>query len=165
MNELKRTLSLSDLIFIVVGTTLGSGIFLTPGSVLRNAGSGGIALTVWAIGGILSLLGALTFAELGAAKPDAGGLYIYLRDAFGSALAFLFGWTMLLVIGSGSLATLAAAFPRYIEVFVELPAWGERLISVLMIAAVAGINIRGTRQGANVQGVGTVLKALVLVAL
>ena len=165
MNELKRTLSLRDLIFIVVGTTIGSGIFLTPGNVLRNAGSGGVALTVWVVGGVLSLLGALTFAELGAAKPDAGGLYVFLRDAFGTALAFLFGWTMLLVIGSGSLATLAAAFPRYVEVFVELPLWGERLVSVLMIIAVAAINIRGTRQSANVQGLATILKVVVLVGL
>ena len=165
MNELKRTLALRDLIFIVVGTTIGSGIFLTPGNVLRNAGSGGVALTVWVVGGILSLLGALTFAELGAAKPDAGGLYVYLRDAFGTALAFLFGWTMLLVIGSGSLATLAAAFPRYVEVFVELPPWGERAVSVLMIVAVAAINIRGTRQSADVQGLATALKVLVLVGL
>lgn len=165
MNELRRTLSLRDLIFIVVGTTIGSGIFLTPGNVLRNAGSGGVALSVWVIGGVLSLLGALTFAELGAAKPDAGGLYVYLRDAFGTALAFLFGWTMLLVIGSGSLATLAAAFPRYVEVFVELPPWGERAVSVLMIAAVAAINIRGTRQSADVQGLATALKVVVLVGL
>lgn len=165
MSELKRTLALRDLIFIVIGTTIGSGIFLTPGNVLRNAGSGGVALTVWVIGGLLSLLGALTFAELGAAKPDAGGLYIYLRDAFGTALAFLFGWTMLLVIGSGSLATLAAAFPRYVEVFVELPVWAERTVSVAMIAVVAVINIRGTRQSADVQGVATLLKVLVLVGL
>jgi APA family basic amino acid/polyamine antiporter len=165
MNQLKRTLSLRDLIFIVVGTTIGSGIFLTPGNVLRNAGSGGVALTVWVVGGVLSLLGALTFAELGAAKPDAGGLYVYLRDAFGTGLAFLFGWTMLLVIGSGSLATLAAAFPRYVEVFVELPVWGERAVSVLMIVAVAAINIRGARQSADVQGLATILKVAVLLGL
>lgn len=165
MNELERTLSLRDLIFIVVGTTIGSGIFLTPGTVVQSAGSGGVALTVWIVGGVLSLLGALTFAELGAAKPDAGGLYVYLRDAFGTALAFLFGWTMLLVIGSGSLATLAAAFPRYVEVFVELPAWGERAVSVIMIAAVAAINIRGTRQSADVQGLATIVKVIVLVGL
>lgn len=165
MTELRRTLSQRDLIFIVVGTTIGSGIFLTPGNVLGSAGSGGVALLVWIVGGLLSLLGALTFAELGAAKPDAGGLYVYLRDAFGTALAFLFGWTMLLVIGSGSLATLAAAFPRYVEVFVELPVWGERLVSVLMIAAVAAINIRGTRQSADVQGLATILKVVVLVGL
>ena len=165
MDSLKRTLSFNDLIFIVVGTTIGSGIFLTPGRVLANAGSGGLALTVWAVGGILSLLGALTFAELGAAKPDAGGLYVYLRDAFGSGLAFLFGWTMLLVIGSGSLATLASAFPRYVEVFVELPSWAEKAVSVLMIAVVAAINVRGTRQSADVQGIATIVKVAVLVAL
>ena len=165
MAELRRTLSQRDLVFIVVGTTIGSGIFLTPGNVLRSAGSGGVALSVWAIGGVLSLLGALTFAELGAAKPDAGGLYVFLRDAFGAALAFLFGWTMLLVIGSGSLATLAAAFPRYVEAFVALPAWGEQAISVLMIVAVAAINIRGTRQSADVQGLATILKVVVLVGL
>ena len=165
MSELRRTLSLRDLVFIVVGTTIGSGIFLTPGRVLQSAGSGGVALTVWAVGGILSLLGALTFAELGAAKPDAGGLYVYLRDAFGSGLAFLFGWTMLLVIGSGSLATLAAAFPRYVEVFVELPGWGEKAVSVLMIAVVAALNVRGTRQSADVQGVATLIKVAVLIGL
>ncbi len=164
-SQLRRTLSQRDLIFIVVGTVIGSGIFLTPGSVVSNAGSGGLALIVWGVGGILSLLGALTFAELGASKPEAGGLYVYIRDSFGPAPAFLFGWTMLLVIGSGSLATLASAFARYAGAFVTLtPAW-ERVVSVLVIAAVAAINIRGTRQSANVQGVATVIKAGVIVLL
>jgi APA family basic amino acid/polyamine antiporter len=163
--QLRRTLSQRDLVFIVVGTVIGSGIFLTPGSVVSNAGSGGMALLVWAIGGILSLLGALTFAELGASKPEAGGLYVYIRDAFGPGLAFLFGWTMLLVIGSGSLATLAAAFPRYLGAFITLSPVGERVVSVLMIAAVAALNVRGTRQSADVQGVATVIKAGVIVLL
>ncbi len=154
-----------DLIFIVVGTVIGSGIFLTPGSVVQNSGSGGVALVVWAVGGVLSLLGALTFAELGASRPNAGGLYVYMRDAFGPALAFLFGWTMFLVIGSGSLATLAAAFPRYVGVFVTLSPAAEKVISILMIAAVAALNVRGTRSSANVQGVATALKALVIVGL
>ncbi|MEK7401215.1 MAG: amino acid permease, partial [Gemmatimonadota bacterium] len=160
-----RTLGLRDLIFIVVGTVIGSGIFLTPGSVVQNSGSGGVALVVWAVGGVLSLLGALTFAELGASRPNAGGLYVYMRDAFGPALAFLFGWTMFLVIGSGSLATLAAAFPRYVGVFVTLSPAAEKVISILMIAAVAALNVRGTRSSANVQGVATALKALVIVGL
>src|SRR5438093_12087823 len=95
--ELRRTLSLRDLIFIVVGTVIGSGIFLTPGGVVRSAGSGGMALAVWFVGGVLSLLGALTFAELGAARPDSGGLYAYLKDAFGPFLAFLYVWPMFLV--------------------------------------------------------------------
>ena len=163
--QLRRTLSLRDLIFIVVGTVIGSGIFLTPGAVVRNAGSGGMALVVWSVGGVLSLLGALTFAELGAAKPDSGGLYVYLRDAFGPPLAFLYGWTMFLVIGSGSLATLGAAFPRYVEVFVPLGPVAERAISVLMILAVTILNVRGTRRSADVQGIATTIKVLVIVAL
>ena len=163
--QLTRTLSLRDLIFIVVGTVIGSGIFLTPGAVVRSAGSGGMALVVWTVGGILSLLGALTFAELGAAKPESGGLYVYLRDAFGPALAFLYGWTMFLVIGSGSLATLGAAFPRYVGVFVPLSPVAERAISVLMIVAVTMLNIRGTRRSADVQGVATAIKVTVIVAL
>src|SRR4030095_10868935 len=89
-HDLRRTLTLRDLIFIVVGTVIGSGIFLTPGAVVRSAGSGGVALIVWIVGGVLSLLGALTFAELGAVRPESGGMYTYLRDAFGRLLAFLY---------------------------------------------------------------------------
>lgn len=165
MTDLRRTLTLQDLIFIVVGTVIGSGIFLTPGAVVREAGSGGVALTAWVIGGVLSLLGALTFAELGAANPDSGGMYAYLKDAFGSLLAFLYGWTMFLVIGSGSLATLAAAFPRYVSVFMPLSPAASRFIAVLMIALVTVLNIRGTRQSANVQGIATALKVGVIVLL
>jgi APA family basic amino acid/polyamine antiporter len=163
--DLRRTLSQRDLIFIVVGTVIGSGIFLTPGGVVRAAGSGGMALAVWAVGGVLSLLGALTFAELAAAKPASGGLYVYLRDAFGPLLAFLFGWTMFLVIGAGSLATLAAAFPRYVSVFVPLSPIAAKIVSVLMIVVVTALNVRGTRQSADVQGVATILKAGVIVLL
>jgi len=166
MNEsLRRTLSLRDLVLIVVGTVIGSGIFLTPGAVVRNAGAGGTALVVWLVGGVLSLLGALTFAELGAARPDSGGLYTYLRDVFGPMPAFLYGWTMFLVIGSGSLATLGAAFPRYVGTFVPLSPLGERAVALAMIALVTALNIRGTRQSADVQGVATALKASVIVLL
>lgn len=163
--QLRRTLTLRDLIFIVVGTVIGSGIFLTPGGVVRAAGSGGMALLAWTVGGVLSLLGALTFAELGASRPQSGGIYVYLRDAFGPLLAFLFGWTMFLVIGSGSLATLGAAFPRYVNVLVPVSAATAKIISLLVIVAVSALNIRGTRQSADVQGVATVVKAGVLVLL
>jgi basic amino acid/polyamine antiporter, APA family len=149
----------------VVGTVIGSGIFLTPGAVVVNAGSGGVALVVWIVGGVLSLLGALTFAELGASNPDSGGLYAYLKDAFGPLLAFLYGWTMFLVIGSGSLATLGAAFPRYVSVFVPLSPAAGKGVAVLMIALVTALNIRGTRQSADVQSVATAVKAGVIVAL
>jgi basic amino acid/polyamine antiporter, APA family len=165
VNELRRTLGLRDLIYIVVGTVIGSGIFLTPGAVVQHAGSGGVALIVWLVGGVLSLLGALTFAELAVSRPESGGLYVYLRDAFGPLLAFLYGWTMFLVIGCGSLATLAAAFPRYLDVFIPLSPVAAKVVSVLMIAVVSAVNVRGTRQGADVQGVATLIKGGVIVLL
>jgi APA family basic amino acid/polyamine antiporter len=144
---------------------IGSGIFLTPGAVVRSSGSGGVALLAWTVGGVLSLLGALTFAELGAANPDSGGMYAYLKDAFGPLLAFLYGWTMFLVIGSGSMATLAAAFPRYLGVFIPLSPASASVVALLMIALVTALNIRGTRQSANVQGAATALKVLVILVL
>src|SRR5437773_1726858 len=165
MDKLRRTLSFRDLIVIVVGTVIGSGIWLTPGGVVRNAGSGGVALIVWAVGGLLSLLGALTFAELGAARPESGGLYVYLRDAFGPGLAFVYGWTMFLVIGSGSMATLGAAFPRYVGVFVPLSPWAARLVAIAMIGVVTILNVRGTRQSADVQSVATIVKVVVIMVL
>jgi len=165
MDKLRRTLSFRDLIVIVVGTVIGSGIWLTPGGVVRNAGSGGVALIVWAVGGLLSLLGALTFAELGAARPESGGLYVYLRDAFGPGLAFVYGWTMFLVIGSGSMATLGAAFPRYVGVFVPLSPWAARLVAIAMIGVVTILNVRGARQSADVQSVATIVKVGVIIVL
>jgi len=164
-DQLRRMLSLRDLIVIVVGTVIGSGIFLTPGTVVRHAGSGGMALIAWTVGGVLSLLGALTFAELGASNPDSGGMYAYLKHAFGPLLAFLYGWTMFLVIGSGSLATLAAAFPRYLSVFIPLSPAASNACALLMIALVTAINVRGTRQSADVQIVATALKTGVIVLL
>ena len=157
---LDRTLSLKDLVFIVIGTVIGSGIFLVPGTVLtQSAGAVGLALLVWFVAGILSLLGALTYGELGAMRPDAGGLYVYIRDAFGPLLAFLYGWMVFIVGGSGAVATLAVAFTNYARQFVPLSDMAAKVLAVAMIAAVMLINVRGTRQGANVQNWSTALKA------
>jgi basic amino acid/polyamine antiporter, APA family len=156
---LTRTLGTTDLLLIVVGTAIGSGIFLVPGAVLRQSGGTvGIALLVWLVAGLLSLLGALTYGEMGASKPDAGGLYVYIRDAFGPLPAFLYGWTMFFVIGSGSCATLAVAFTRYLGQFVAVTPVMGKVIAILMILVVMIINVRGTRQSANVQNVTTALK-------
>jgi len=166
MASLNRTLTLRDLILIVVGTVIGSGIFLVPGTVLRQTGgSVGVALLVWLAAGVLSLLGALTYGEMGASKPDAGGLYVYLRDALGPLPAFLYGWTMFFVIASGSCATLAVAFTNYLGQFVALPPIAGKAVSVLMILVVMAINVRGTRQGANVQGVATAIKVAAILVM
>ncbi|HVF05654.1 MAG TPA: amino acid permease [Frankiaceae bacterium] len=157
---LDRTLSLKDLVFIVIGTVIGSGIFLVPGAVLtQSGGSVGLALLVWLIAGILSLLGAFTYGEMGAMRPDAGGLYVYIRDAFGPMLAFLYGWMVFVVAGSGAVATLAVAFTSYAREFVPLSPVAAKVVAVAMIAVVMLINVRGTRQGATVQNLATMLKA------
>jgi basic amino acid/polyamine antiporter, APA family len=166
MPTLKRTLNLRDLILIVVGTVIGSGIFLVPGVVLRQTqGSVGVALLVWLAAGVLSLLGALTYGEMGAAKPDAGGLYVYLRDALGPLPAFLYGWTMFTVMATGSCATLAVAFTNYLGEFVTLSPVAGKLVAIAMIFVVMVINVRGTREGANVQGVATAIKVAAIVIM
>ncbi|HEX6814342.1 MAG TPA: amino acid permease [Gemmatimonadaceae bacterium] len=164
--ELKRTLGLRDLVLIVIGTVIGSGIFIVPATTLQQAGGRvGVALLVWLVAGVLSLLGALTYGEMGAMNPDAGGLYVYIRDAFGELPAFLYGWTALLVIASGSCATLAVAFSAYLGQIVPLSGLAAKAISVLMIATTMVLNVRGTRQSADVQNWTTGLKATALVVM
>ena len=165
-STLVRSLGLRDLIFIVVGTVIGSGIFIVPATVLRQTGGAvGPALLVWLIAGILSLLGALTFGELGASRPDAGGLYVYIRDAFGPLPAFLYGWTSFFVIGSGSVATLAVAFTGYLGQFVALTPLFAKVVAIVMIGVVMAVNVRGARQGADVQNWTTALKAGAIVVM
>ena len=143
----------------MIGTVIGSGIFLVPGGVLRQAGGqAGPALVVWVVGGVLSLLGALAYGELGAMNPAAGGLYVYLRDAFGPLTAFLYGWTFFLVIATGSAATLAVASASYLQQFIALGPIGEKLTAVALLAIVAAINIRSTRGSADVQNWSTAIK-------
>src|SRR5689334_10154736 len=132
---LPRTLNTLDLVGIGIGTVLGSGIYLVPSSVLNQSGGAlGIALIVWVFAGVLSVLGALTYGELGAMKPEAGGIYVYIRDAFGPFLAFLYGWALFFVIGSGSVATLTVAFTAYLQEFVVLGPLGSKIVAVVVIA-------------------------------
>jgi APA family basic amino acid/polyamine antiporter len=161
---LRRTLGFSDLMLLTLGTVIGSGIFIVPGVVLRQtSGLLGVALLVWIVGGIVSFLGALTYAELGAATPDAGGLYTYIRDAFGPLPAFLYGWSSCLVIASGSVATLAVAFSAYLSQFVTLSPTAARLVSVAVILVTAAVNARGTRDSAALENSTTTLKVAGLV--
>ncbi len=150
----------------MIGTVIGSGIFLVPGGVLRQAGGRpGPALLVWIVGGALSLLGALSYGELGAMNPAAGGLYVYLRDAFGPLTAFLYGWTFFLVIATGSAATLAVASGSYLQQFVALGPIGEKLAAVGLLALVAAINVRSTRRSADVQNWSTAIKVGALLVM
>ena len=166
-SELSRTLTAKDIAAIAVGTIIGSGIFLTPGNVLTSAGgSVGLAMGIWAVGGILTLLGALTYAELGCMRTGTGGLYLYIRDAFGPVAAFVYGWTLFVVIGSGSVATLAVATSNNMAALVPgITPWEKKAVSMAMLALLAFINIRGTRQSTTVLTMATMLKVLALVFL
>src|SRR5580704_4430692 len=106
MPQLLKTLTLRDIYLLLIGSVIGSGIFLVPATILAQVhGVVALALLVWIAGGVLSLLGALTYGELAAMNPAAGGLYVYIRDAFGGLPAFLYGWSLFLVIASGTTAT------------------------------------------------------------
>jgi basic amino acid/polyamine antiporter, APA family len=143
---------------IVVGTIIGSGIFLVPHDVAQQVGSVRALMLVWIIGGVLALGGALSLAELGAATPEAGGVYVYLRQAYGKLFAFLYGWAALLVIESGSVATLAVAFSIYAAAFLPFSSFQQKMISAGVIAVLSIVNIAGVRKGAAVQTIFMIAK-------
>lgn len=151
---------------LVVGGIIGSGIFFTPSETARELPTAGWVLLVWAIGGVVAFAGALTYAELGALMPDAGGAYVYIREAFGALPAFLYGWMSLLLIASGAIAAVAVGFAGYVEHFVPLGGAGGRLgVAAGTIAALACVNYLGVKPGAVVQNVMTVAKIVALGAI
>jgi len=149
--DLPRAIGFVGSTAIMVGTIIGSGIFLVPHDMAGQVGSASSLMLVWVVGGVLSMAGALSLAELGAATPEAGGVYVYLRDAYGAPFAFLYGWAALLVIESGSIATLAVAFGIYSASFLPLTALQQKVVSGAAIALLSGVNILGVRKGAAVQ--------------
>lgn len=181
---LRRELGIWSAASIVVGTVIGSGIFLVPKTMINHVGSPDVMFLVWIVGGLMSLFGALTYAELGAALPEAGGEYAYLREAYGPFYAFLYGWTQTWVAKSGSIATLATGFFYYLAnftpgldaVWTTLPIplgtnggplevrYGQ-LLAMLVILLLAGINYFGVRVGGTLQLAITVAKVALFVAL
>jgi basic amino acid/polyamine antiporter, APA family len=170
---LPRVLGPAAAFCVVVGSVIGSGIFLVPAKIATDVPFMTGIIMVWVIGGLFSGAGALTLAELGAMLPRAGGLYVYLRVAYGALPAFLFGWVEFLIVRSGSMAVLAAAFAHYLAELVPAPAmirneiWQSGAAS-LAILTVTAVNVLGTRRGGTLQVVGTFLKVggiLVLISL
>ncbi len=154
-----------DAALVVVGGVIGGGIFLNPGIVAQRTESGLAVLLLWVAAGLLTLVGALCYAELGARRPHAGGTYVYLREAFGPLSGFLFGWTMLLVIYSGSIAAVATIFASYAATLFGLPpAWALPL-AIGGLVFVSGINLFGIRTGARIQNLFALLKLLAVAVL
>ncbi|MCB0719172.1 MAG: amino acid permease [Bacteroidetes bacterium] len=141
MSKLRRELNLFGLTMIAVGSCIGSGIFLTPSTVAEHLTSPFLILSVWSLGGLIALTGALTFAELGGMFPHAGGVYVYLREAFGELAGFWYGWAYFSVINSGSLAALSLAFAYYVSFLVPLSAGGQTAVAVGALVSVTLINI------------------------
>jgi APA family basic amino acid/polyamine antiporter len=150
---------------LVVGGIIGSGIFLNPAVVARRAGTAALTLAVWGLGAVVALLGAAIFAELGRRRPQAGGGYAYLRDAFGPLPAFLYGWALLLVISSGAIAAVAMTFAGYAASLVGAPDAAQRPIALGAVALLTLVNVVGVAPGAVTQNVFTVLKLAALAVL
>ncbi len=158
-SSLPRVLGAFDVYVLLVGTVIGSGIFIVSATMAAAVQSPMLMLGVWVAGGALSLFGTLALSELSAAYPDSGGIYVYLREAYGPLIAFLFGWTSFVVIEAGAVATLASAFStKYLPYFVTLPPWGTKAAAATLIAVLATINVVGVRHGALVQRGLTILK-------
>jgi APA family basic amino acid/polyamine antiporter len=147
---LARDLTLFDAINLVIGTIIGSGIFLVPAEIARAVHTPAWMLGVWIIGGVLTMLGALSLAELGAAMPEAGGIYTFISRGFGPLWGFLCGWMLFTVATSGSIATLGAAFPIYLAAFVPLTPTTTKIAGVVVIALLTWINVVGVKNGARV---------------
>lgn len=159
---MRRELGVFSAAMLVVGGIIGSGIFFTPSETAKELPTAGWVLVVWALGGVVAFAGALTYAELGALIPDAGGAYVYIREAFGALPAFLYGWMSLLLIASGAIAAVAVGFAGYVGHFVPLDAGGQLGVAGTTIAGLAVVNYLGVKPGAVVQNVMTVAKIVAL---
>lgn len=171
----KREMSLFDAMMIVMGAMIGSGIFIVSADIARTVGSPGLLLLVWLITGILTIIGALSYGELAGMMPHAGGLYVYLREAYNPLIGFLYGWTTFLVIQTGTIAAVGVAFAKFTGLLV--PWFSERhvlwtvlglkisaaqVLAIVSIVVLTWLNMRGLRTGKTIQGIFTVTKTIAL---
>jgi len=156
--KLKRVLSLLDATMINTGGIIGSGIFMVPATVAMLTGSSSLFFMVWIAGGIVSLFGALSVAELGAAMPRAGGQYVYLSEAYGPVWGYLYGWSAVAVINTASIAAVGVAFSEYLRFFFPITDISIKGIAVATIVLLTIINILDVKSGARFQNVFTISK-------
>jgi APA family basic amino acid/polyamine antiporter len=177
-NGFVKGLGLLDATTLVMGSMIGSGIFIVSADVARQVKSPGLLIVCWLLAAMLTVVAALSYGELAAAMPHAGGQYVYLREAFGRLWGFLFGWTMFVVIQTGTIAAVAVAFAKYTGVFLpsvsasnylagsgKLGLTTQQLLAIAIVLALTFVNTRGIRTGAIVQNVFTVTKVVSLLGL
>lgn len=176
--EFKRELGLLDSTMIVIGSMIGSGIFIVSADIARTVGSAGYLLLVWLITGVVTVIAALSYGELASMMPRAGGQYVYLREAYNPLVGFLYGWTLFLVIQTGTIAAVAVAFAKFTAVLVPWFSEGNILFSVaglkistaqilaiLSIAVLTMVNLQGIHEGKVVQNLFTLTKTVALLGL
>jgi len=174
----KRELRLFDCTMIVVGSMIGSGIFIVSADIARTVGSPGYLLLVWLITGAVTVTAALSYGELAGMMPHAGGQYVYLREAYNPLIGFLYGWTLFLVIQTGTIAAVAVAFAKFTAVIIPglsetnvllsiagLNVTASQIVAILSIIVLTAVNVRGIRTGKMVQNSFTITKALALLSL
>ncbi len=158
MTKLAKELTLYGLIMVAIGSCIGSGIFVTPSEIARLIPSPVLILLVWALGGLIALTGALTFGELGALFPKAGGIYVYLKEAYGGWLGFLYGWAYLIIITSGSIAVLSLAFSYYLSYFIPMSETWKIATSIIAIVILTTLNVFRAKFGEIFSNIFTGLK-------
>ncbi|HYH83800.1 MAG TPA: amino acid permease, partial [Longimicrobium sp.] len=161
---LARKLGAFDATMIVMGGIIGSGIFVNPHVVAQRVHSPALIVGAWVAGGAIALAGAFVYAELAARRPQVGGQYAYLRDAYHPAVAFVYGWALLLVIQTGGMAAVAVTFARYFRELTHVPL-GEPVVAALALGILVAINCVGVRAGSSVQSALMVLKIVAILAL
>jgi APA family basic amino acid/polyamine antiporter len=175
---LLKSLGLLDATSLVVGSMIGSGIFIVAADITRQVASPGLMIMTWVVTAVITLIAALSYGELAAAMPQAGGQYVYLREAFGPLSGFLYGWTLFLVIQTGTLAAVAVAFAKFAGVYVpwisahnRLAGIGkfgfssQQLVAIVVLVLLTWVNTRGVRTGARVQNTFTFAKVGALLGL
>jgi APA family basic amino acid/polyamine antiporter len=178
MSNLVKGLGLLDATTLVIGSMIGSGIFIVSADIARQTKSPSLLIMTWVVTAALTLIAALSYGELAAAMPQAGGQYVYLREAFGPLSGFLFGWTLFLVIQTGTIAAVAVAFAKYTGVFVpwisaqnylvgqgKLGVTTQQALAIAVVALLTWVNSRGIRTGALIQNVFTFAKTAALLCL
>ncbi len=176
--EFKRELGLLDSTMIVVGSMIGSGIFIVSADIARTVGSPGYLLLVWLITGILTIIAALSYGELAGMMPHAGGQYVYLREAYNPLIGFLYGWTLFLVIQTGTIAAVGVAFAKFTSVLIPwfsetniilkfggISVSAAQTVAIISILILTAVNVRGVREGKLVQNFFTITKTLALFGL
>lgn len=161
--ELKKDLGLFSCILLVIGNIIGVGIFTTPGEIARDLPSAGWVLTAWTIGGLLATIGALTYGELGAMFPKAGGNYVFLKEAYGPMWGFLYGWAYSLITSPGTIALLAIGFAEYLGM--NTATWTSKFFCVFVVLVLTALNTRGVKLGAGIMDAITSLKVVAMALL